>query len=84
MRRSRIIVIAVLLGLLGAAIPLVAVWLISWERAVHKEQDALEPFAQRALLRASGTFVAARAALAELEAMSTPRCSQATFPPCGC
>ena len=67
MRRSRIIVTAILLGLLGAAVPLVSVWLISWQRALTREQEAMEPFAQRALIRATGMIVSAQTALAELE-----------------
>ena len=36
----------------------------------------MEPFAQRALIRATGMIVSAQTALAELDSMTSPRCSQ--------
>jgi len=75
MRRSRIIVVSILLGVLGAAIPLAVMAYTSWVISVQKSQDRLELFANQAIQRAAGTFSDVRDALATIEAEALTPCS---------
>ncbi|MDT2021817.1 EAL domain-containing protein [Methylocella sp. CPCC 101449] len=76
-RRFRIIAAAILLGLLGAIIPIAAMAYMSWRIAVGKEQDALNLLANQAIERAANTFKDARQALDEIKAAGLPPCSDA-------
>lgn len=53
MRRARIIVMAILLGVFGAAAPIATVLHLSWNLALKSEQERLATFADRAITRAS-------------------------------
>lgn len=77
MSRSRVIVMAIMLALLGALIPIATMFYFSWTRAVHKEQERLALYAQRAIVRADISFGEARSALfaAERFGAGTPPCS---------
>ncbi|KKB13691.1 signal peptide protein [Devosia geojensis] len=74
-RRSRIVAAGMALGLLGAAIPIIAMAWMSWTIALQKEQDALALFAERALARAQATFEDARSALTAIAATPFEPCS---------
>ena len=76
MRRSRIIATAIVLGLLGAAIPVAAMAYVSWAIALNKELAVLTRSAEQAYLRASRTFDDARKALKAADAADLPRCSE--------
>ncbi|MDH7795420.1 MULTISPECIES: EAL domain-containing protein [unclassified Beijerinckia] len=76
-RRFRIIAAAILLGLLGAIIPIATMAYTSWAIALGKEQDALNLLADRAIQRAAETFKDAKLALESIEAAALPPCSDA-------
>jgi sensor c-di-GMP phosphodiesterase-like protein len=76
-RRSRIVAVAVILGFLGAVIPIVAMAYISWVIAVQREQNRLELFAVRTITRATNTFADAKGALDAVAATADIPCSQA-------
>ncbi|MDE1158479.1 MAG: EAL domain-containing protein [Neorhizobium sp.] len=75
-RRSRVIATAVLLGLFGAAIPLVAVSWVSWHLALRHEQAKLQDVATLILRRTERTFGDAKLALDSLTYPPMPPCSQ--------
>jgi sensor c-di-GMP phosphodiesterase-like protein len=76
-RRSRIIAVAVCLGLLGAAVPIAAMAYMSWVIAVEREQSRLELFAARTIMRATNTLADAKGALDAIAATSEVLCSEA-------
>jgi sensor c-di-GMP phosphodiesterase-like protein len=76
-RRSRIVAVAVILGFLGAVIPIVAMAYISRVIAVQREQDRLEQFALRTITRATNTFSDAKGALDAMAVTADEPCSQA-------
>jgi sensor c-di-GMP phosphodiesterase-like protein len=75
MRRSRIIVVAILLGALGAAIPLAAVLYVSWNLAIEAEQERLSTFADRAITRANRSLGEISAALRAMTDFRGEPCS---------
>lgn len=75
MRRSRVIAVAVLLGVLGAAMPIAAVLYVSWELAIDAEQDRLSTFANRAITRANRSFDEITTALRAIKASDAKPCS---------
>ncbi|MGU3492415.1 EAL domain-containing protein [Xanthobacteraceae bacterium A53D] len=74
-RRSRIIIIAVLLAVIGAIMPIAAVLYASWSLALKTEQKQLQLFASRALSRADITFEEARRVLLASATTRAPPCS---------
>ena len=75
MNRSRVIILAVILALIGIAIPLSATVYLSWVRAVQFEQNHLTFFAQRALERAHISLRDASNTLKQLDHESFLPCS---------
>ena len=75
MRRSRIIVVAILLGAFGAAIPLAAVLYVSWNLAIEAEQERLSAFSNRAITRANRSLSEVSAALRAMAAFRGEPCS---------
>ncbi|MFB9953228.1 EAL domain-containing protein [Rhizobium puerariae] len=75
LRRSRVIAAAIVLGLLGAIMPIAAMAYISWAVAVGRQQNDLERVANLAIRRASKTFDDARIALDSLAYPRLPPCS---------
>jgi sensor c-di-GMP phosphodiesterase-like protein len=73
--RSRIVVLAVALALLGAVIPIGAAWYFSWRFAVQAQQDGLAVFAGQTIARANATFSEATAALRSIAASPFEPCS---------
>ncbi|MDH7804112.1 MULTISPECIES: EAL domain-containing protein [unclassified Rhizobium] len=74
-RRSRIIALGVLLGVLGAVIPIATMAYTSWVIAVRKDQDTLKVLASQVIQRASDTFKDAKGVLDAAEAAHLPPCS---------
>lgn len=74
-RRNRVITTGIILGLLGAMIPIATMAYASWIIAVRKDQDILKTLADQAIQRASDTFRDAENALDEVEAARLPSCS---------
>ena len=74
-RRNRVITTGIILGLLGAMIPIATTAYASWIIAVRKDQDILKTLADQAIQRASDTFRDAENALDEVEAARLPSCS---------
>ncbi|WP_117191071.1 EAL domain-containing protein [Rhizobium terrae] len=75
LRRSRVIAVAILLGLLGAVIPIAAMVYISRAITVEKQQDSLARVAGQTIMRASRTFRDAKIALDSLAYPRLPPCS---------
>ncbi|MDQ7970826.1 MAG: EAL domain-containing protein [Oxalicibacterium faecigallinarum] len=75
MNRSRVIILATVLALIGIAIPLSATVYLSWVRANQVEEDRLMFFAQRALERAHISFRDASLTLKQLDHASFAPCS---------
>ncbi|SMF69910.1 sensor c-di-GMP phosphodiesterase, contains CSS-motif sensor and EAL domain [Xaviernesmea oryzae] len=75
LRRSRVIAAAILLGLLGAIVPIAAMAYISWTIAVEKQQDNLERVAEQTIMRAGRTFEDAKLALDSLAYPRLAPCS---------
>lgn len=74
-RRNRVITTGIILGLLGAMIPIATMAYASWIIAVRKDQDILKTLADQATQRASDTFRDAENALDDVEAARLPSCS---------
>lgn len=75
MKRSRVIIVAVLLALIGAAVPMAAVFYASWHLAVRSEQERLALFASRAIVRANRSLADVRSVLAAMDASTLTPCS---------
>ncbi|MFB9979735.1 EAL domain-containing protein [Mesorhizobium kowhaii] len=75
MDRSRIIVTAVVLALLGAIVPIAAMFHLSWIQAVQKEHERLQLFASRAIARADISRGDATAALLQIDQFTGIHCS---------
>jgi sensor c-di-GMP phosphodiesterase-like protein len=75
MDRPRIIVTAVVLALLGAIVPIAAMFHFSWVLAVQEEHQRLDLFANRAIARASISLKDATDALREIDRFAGDRCS---------
>lgn len=74
MNRASTIAATVLLGLLGALLPIATVVYFTWDRATDLEQIRLQDTAARTLLRADRAYQGALAALRQL--------NQSTLAPC--
>jgi sensor c-di-GMP phosphodiesterase-like protein len=59
LNRLRIILTAIFLALIGAIIPLITVYYLSWNRAVNHEQEVLTEITNRTINRASNTYLQA-------------------------
>ena len=75
MSRSRIILLAVMLAIAGALLPLGAMFYFSWVRAVEKEQRRLSLFANQAVARANLSFGQARNVLRAAQTFDGVPCS---------
>jgi len=75
MRRSRIVIVAILLAIIGTIVPIAGVLYTSWSVAVGSEQDRLALFAGQAITRASKSFTEARDALHTMAASQLIPCS---------
>ncbi|TPN50985.1 MULTISPECIES: EAL domain-containing protein [unclassified Mesorhizobium] len=75
MDRSRIIVTAVVLALLGAIVPIAAMFHLSWTQAVENEYERLHQFASRAIARADMSLDEANDALRQVDRFSGIPCS---------
>lgn len=75
--RYRIMVIAILLAVIGALVPLIVMAWMSWQIAVRKELSYLSLFAQRVEFRAETTFSDARAVLVAMQDARLQACTAA-------
>jgi sensor c-di-GMP phosphodiesterase-like protein len=75
MRRSRIVIVAVLLAVIGAVAPVAGALYMSWRITVAAEQDRLAFFARHAIARADRSFAEARDALHAMAASDLTPCS---------
>jgi sensor c-di-GMP phosphodiesterase-like protein len=73
--RSRIVVLAVTLALLGAVIPIAAAWYFSWRFAVEAQQDSLAIYAGQTIARANADFTEATEALRTISSSALEPCS---------
>ncbi|MBS7809756.1 EAL domain-containing protein [Roseococcus pinisoli] len=75
MNRTRVIVLAVMLAVIGVIIPMAATVYYSWTRAVRKEQALLEAYAQRVITRAGVSIAEVRSALSAAAEFTETPCS---------
>ncbi len=75
--RYRIMVIAIVLAVIGALVPLIVMAWMSWQIAVRKELSYLSLFAQRVEFRAETTFSDARAVLVAMQDAGLQPCTAA-------
>lgn len=73
--RAKIIVIATMLAVLGALLPISATLYLSWQRATEMESDHLLTIAQRGIERARISLGDANRALKAAQELSSPPCS---------
>ncbi|CEK11573.1 EAL domain-containing protein [Legionella hackeliae] len=67
MRRIRIIIIAILLGAIGAILPMLGALYLAWTQALNEERQTLYEFSSRMLIRAQYTLNEARKLLVLLQ-----------------
>lgn len=75
MRRWRVLLFAVLLVVVGTAVPLAVAAYLAWQAAVATQEDRLERTADHTLANATGLFDDASQTLRELNHSDLPRCS---------
>ena len=75
MRRSRILIAAILLAIIGTIVPIAGVLYTSWRVAVGAEQERLTMIANQVITRADKSFAEAREALHAMAASELPPCS---------
>jgi len=75
MRRSRILIAAILLAVIGTIVPIAGVLYTSWRVAVGAEQDRLAVIADQAIARADKSFAEGRDALHSMAASELEPCS---------
>jgi sensor c-di-GMP phosphodiesterase-like protein len=73
--RSRIVVLAITLALVGAVIPIAAAWYFSWRFAVEAQQDSLAIYAGQTIARANADFTEATDALRTISNSALEPCS---------
>lgn len=76
-RRSRIVTFGLILGLIGATLPVVAMGWMSWQIAQRSAFSVLDAYADAALQRASETFHSARLSLIKTGQSELMPCSEA-------
>jgi len=69
-RRSRVIVLSVVLATVGALIPLAVMGYASWKLAINKELRVLDEAGNDAIARARFTFADARKALPDASSIA--------------
>lgn len=77
MKRSRIVVIASILAALGAILPMLAAYYLSWSMAVRNEQTRLTRLAEYAIMRADAALMEATRALKMADRFEMPPCTEA-------
>ena len=75
MRRSRIVIVAVALAIIGAILPIAGMLYVSWSFAVSSEQDRLALFADRAITRTNISLTEARDVLHAMSGSDLKPCS---------
>lgn len=75
MRRLRIIAIAAMLGVFGAAVPITAALYVSWTSAIKAEQGRLSFFAARTIMRANRSLAEVGEALRTVSQFDGEPCS---------
>src|ERR1700682_5413029 len=75
MNRRSVILTAIILALIGAALPIAAALSVSWERAVASEQERLSQIADRAISRATLSFTEVGNALRSFDKLDVVPCS---------
>ena len=75
MRRSRIVIVAIALAVIGAILPIAGMLYISWDLAVDAEQHRLTLFADQAIARADLSLTQARDALHTISSSNLEPCS---------
>src|SRR5580700_9080507 len=75
MRRSRIVIVAIALAIIGAILPIAGMLYISWNFAVRAEQDRLAMFAGHTIARANISLTQARDALHTMSGSDLEPCS---------
>ncbi len=77
LERSRIVVIAGILAALGAILPMLAAYYLSWSIAVRNEQAQLARLADSAVMRADSALKEATRALKTANRFGMPACAEA-------
>lgn len=77
MGRTKVILFAVVMALLGAALPITLMAWLSWQAAIHSEQARLHEFANRIIGRAERSVEQATEALQQLSASTLTPCTGA-------
>jgi sensor c-di-GMP phosphodiesterase-like protein len=75
MRRSRIVIVAIALAIIGAILPIAGMLYISWSFAVSSEQDRLALFAGDTIARANISLTQVRDALHTIAGSDLKPCS---------
>jgi sensor c-di-GMP phosphodiesterase-like protein len=75
MRRSRIVIVAIALAVIGAILPIAGMLYTSWRFAVRAEEDRLALFAEHAITRANISLTEARDLLHAMSGTELKPCS---------
>jgi c-di-GMP phosphodiesterase len=75
MRRSRIVIVAIALAIIGAILPIAGMLYISWNFAVRAEEDRLALIADHAITRANLSLTQARDVLHAISGSDLKPCS---------
>lgn len=76
MNRRKVIAVAVVLAVLGTALPMTAMFYFSWMRTVHQEQKRLASFARHTIMRANFSLKQATDALRSADQFNLASCSK--------
>lgn len=76
MNRRKVIAVAIVLAVLGMALPMTAMFYFSWTRTVHQEQKRLALFARHTIMRANHSLKEATEALRTADRFAVVPCSK--------
>jgi len=74
-RRSRVIAVAVMLGVVGAVLPIAGMLYVSWSLAFHAEERRLSDFAGKVIARANQSLSQISGALITISGSTAQPCS---------
>lgn len=75
MQKSKVVLLGVALAIVGVIVPITLMIWLSWQSALHAEQQRLQGFAQQAIDRANMTINQARHTLTALSPLTLHPCS---------
>ena len=75
MQKSKVVLLGIGLAVIGVIVPIALMAWLSWQSAIHAEQERLEEMATQAIARANATIDNARHALTSLSPLVFAPCS---------